>query len=252
MTKNSPNNLHIINSNLQIPFEFKTLLNLGLKFSFQFKPNYDKLEKSLQEGMRKIGWLAYFSIQNTNREFNKLDKLLYTFKKKNFTLNSHSPLEDEIFCNINVKHFSKQLRSYTNDNYFILNDLLKSFLLFQRTNDFIIKPADKNAGICIMRKEDYNNEVYNILDDLNTYVPIGEYQYFEAVDKFKHDVKNSLRIMPKDFDLLSLIPKNFKPCKFYILPKIHKKFNIFPKGRPISSTINAINQGISQLIDLFL
>ena len=39
---------------------------------------------------------------------------------------------------------------------------------------------------------------------------------------------------------------------FYILPKIHKRFEKIPPGRPIVSSVNSPTEKISQLIDIVL
>jgi len=119
-------------------------------------------------------------------------------------------------------------------------------------NNLIVQNADKNAGICIMDKNSYDREVINMLSDTQTYFPSTKTHYVRSIDDFTDRVKCFENFLAFDFKLSNLIPDNPEPSNFYILPKIHKKFEKFPKGRPISSTIHTYNKPISKLLDSFL
>lgn len=122
---------------------------------------------------------------------------------------------------------------------------------FVNNNDLIIKQADKNAGICIMRRIDYNEEVLKQLNNENIYRPSTVIEYDLSTCNYLDKVNYYDKLYPA-LNLKYFCTNNFSPCKFYILPKVHKPFFNFPTGRPISSTKNSINQGISMLIDTIL
>jgi len=103
-----------------------------------------------------------------------------------------------------------------------------------------------------MNREDYDNEVLSQLNDLTVYIPSDIYLYNEKIDFLKYDIKSKIHLMPDVFNFKKILIHDHKPATFYILPKIHKEYVHFPKGRPISSTINTVNKGLSQLLDYIL
>ena len=98
----------------------------------------------------------------------------------------------------------------------------------------------------------YEAEVNRQLEDLSSYFPSSQYQYDERIDKLKYEVSRFVKIFPEELQISKIMPTNYSPASFYILPKIHKEFQDFPKGRPISSTCKTINKPFSQLLDLIL
>ena len=89
------------------------------------------------------------------------------------------------------------------------------------------------------------------MSDENTYVPSTYIHYQRSMEDFEDKVRFFSTKM-ENFNLKKLLPKTYKPANFYILPKVHKTFETFPPGRPISSTRGCINQGISMLLDKIL
>jgi hypothetical protein len=68
-----------------------------------------------------------------------------------------------------------------------------------------------------------------------------------------HDKANCFyKKLPQAFNLKHLKFEQDQPAKFYILPKVHKKFEDFPKGRPISSTFRKSNKYVSRLLESIL
>jgi len=74
-----------------------------------------------------------------------------------------------------------------NTLHIILRNGLEKFMA---NNNIIIKPSDKNAGLCIMNFDDYVTEVKRQLHDTNTYRPSARSEYnmkmFEFKDKAHH------------------------------------------------------------------
>jgi len=101
-----------------------------------------------------------------------------------------------------------------------------------------------------MDKDDYNNEILRQLSDLKYYIPTTIVHFQRSIEDFTDKVKSFEKSLSANKKLSLLIPKNPKAA-FYILPKIHKKYDSFPVGRPISSTISTYNKPISQVTDVF-
>lgn len=236
-------------TDITIPTTINLILNLGLKFSFNLKPNFRTIQTNLREGMRKIAWQIFYACQGETSEMDELAKITHKIKK---TLNigkTRCPIENEIFSDSFIPNTLSKLRQNTMSHNLLHEFLIEELRSFIRVNELVIKMSDKNAGICVMRKTDYNNEVHRQLNDLSVYYPStnAEFQIktFDFVDKTR-SLKNTLL---KDLKINSIIPTSYKAAKFYTLPKIHKKFDNFPVGRPISSTINCANKGISMALD---
>jgi len=115
----------------------------------------------------------------------------------------------------------------------------------------MIIEANKNAGICIASKSAYKDEVLRQLNDIDTYHPCTETQFRLSMIEFRDKLKRFAIFECKN-KLSQLLPIEDKPAFFFILPKIHKPFQLFPKGRPISSTCNKTNKFASKLLDFAL
>jgi len=252
VTKNN-NNIHNLTNNVfKVPFQIQTILWLGIKFCFSLPPRFKDVTCSVQEGMRKIGWHGFFYDRNKS-DLTKFDKILCNFNRT-FKPKLHSVVENELFPNIKQvinNIICKLKRNYVKES-FISKQFLDSFLKIQEDNNIIIKPADKNAGNCIMLKIDYENEVMRQLDDLNTYFPSTKAHFIYKMDKLIDDVQYSNYKMPPELKVKQLLDLNYEAAKFYVLPKVHKEFNNFPKGRPISSTVKCCNRNFSKVLDTIL
>lgn len=95
-------------------------------------------------------------------------------------------------------------------------------------NNVIIVEADKNAGICLVNKSDYYEEVFRQLNDLHSYFPTTKSHFELKMIEFRDKVNVFDKNMPEKFKLRTFLVKENKPANFYILPKIHKKFDKFP------------------------
>jgi hypothetical protein len=235
-----------------IPTSVKITLSLGYKFSFSSSPNFSEMKKFIYEGMRKVAWKIFFNLQGNKDSFNETEMLFHKIKKTVCPSALRCPLENVLFGNNFTTRCNKVIKQKCCDesalHKFLKNDLVD----FMAKNNIIIKPSDKNAGLCIMNYEDYSIEVKRQLNDTNTYRPatLAEFDFkmFECKDKSNH-VSNWLF---KNKKMRTIIPTKYKPAKFYLLPKMHKPFSKFPSGRPISSTVNVINRGISMMLDKIL
>jgi len=134
----------------------------------------------------------------------------------------------------------------------VLKPTIIKFKSFCETNFVKVIEADKNAGICIVNKVDYHNEVLRQLDDLSIFHPSTYSQFELSMIEFKDRVKIFEKGLPDSLKLSRFNLTTDKPASFYILPKVHKVFDKFPKGRPISITFHKTNKYVSRLLDFVL
>lgn len=251
-SKLNPDSIHNLVKDLIIPPSVRIILNLGLKFSVNLKPDFSSISKALKEGMRKISWKLYFMDLEQDKVMDKPTQILHRIKKCNQIVRRNCPIEKVLFNDNFVQNIISNLKRSSHNENPIHKFLINELKTFTKHNNVIIKDSDKNAGICIMSKVDYDNEVYRQLNDLETYIPSNTSEFdlkmYDFVDKARHLSNNVL----KHLKIRSLIPPTFNPAKFHILPKVHKKFDHFPLGRPISSTIGCGNRGIAMLSDSIL
>ena len=147
-------------------------------------------------------------------------------------------LEIYTLCN-QPKHFSNLSRHE-----------LRALSNLRKNKDIIIKKADKNSGIVIMNRSDYETKVYNMLHD-----PLV---YKKLVTDDTCEVKKKSDTLLRDLHIKNFINEKqtrnltcyeAKCPVFYGIPKIHKKENPL---RPIVSQINGPTYKINQYIHLLL
>jgi hypothetical protein len=246
--------VHNFVPNLKVPFEVEAVLSLGLKFTFPLNPNFQVIRESVLEGIRKISWNLFF--WEDRRRLSKLEETIIKIKKD---VNKFKP---KVHCNLEpllipeIDDFLEALVSKLYSNTKVLNpvysELIESFKSFQVCNNLIIVEADKNAGICILNKSDYSEEIFRQLDDVVTYFPSTKYQFESKSEELRDEIRRYAAKFPECLNLKTLIPDSHSAASFYILPKVHKDFDRIPKGRPISSNIKTLNRGVSRLLDMIL
>ncbi len=135
----------------------------------------------------------------------------------------------------------------------LLQPTLTNFITFCKNNNVMVMDSDKNAGICIVDKNEYDTEVFRQLRDCNTYYPTTFAHFTSSMNELKDKINCFQKnIFPQKIKISSLFMNEDKPAKFYILPKVHKPFENFSKGRPISSTFTKTNKYVSSLLDFVL
>jgi len=190
--------------------------------------------------------------KDKNDEMDETATIIHKIKKLVRPSIIKSPIQNCLFSKNFVSNCIKRLRQCTQDHNRLHENLVSELQSFIRSNKVVIKQSDKNAGICVMFKADYDNEVIRQLNDSNTYRPSTYTEFDLSMHDFEDRVRHLNRWILKSLKLKSIVPANRKPAKFYILPKVHKKFENFPPGRPISSTISCINKGVAMLLDKVL
>lgn len=251
--KHCPSSVHNLTETV-IPPAVQICMLLGLKFNFDLKPDFKKLYYSIAEGIRKYSWRVFFSNRGEDTNIDELTNVCIKIKKSVSTSKINCPIEAVLFG----KNFShdcvKKLKRIKKTSNPIHDYLVKQLQLFLLQHDVVIKPSDKNAGLVVMKRDDYESEIMRQLTDLGTYIPITSAQFNIALHNFKDKVAhfNNVFFSSLKINLKSIVPKEAKPANFYILPKIHKKYEIFPVGRPICSNVCTINRGIAILLDAIL
>ena len=89
----------------------------------------------------------------------------------------------------------------------------------KRSNDIVIKPADKGGSIVIMNKDNYMKETCAQLHDGRHYTKIDNDPTPTLTNKLKLLI-SELQPNLQD-DVLKLIPSHPRPATFYTIPKVH-------------------------------
>lgn len=246
-------NVHNL-TDIIIPPAVKICILLGLKFNYNLKPSYKKIYDNLAEGIRKMSWRVFFKNRGENGNNDELTKVCIKIKKSIGSSKLKCPIESVLFGKTFTKDCIKILSRLPNKNDVTHDYLLSQLKAFLLNNDIIIKPSDKNAGLVFMQTCDYEAEVMRQLTDLNTYIPSAKAQFEIAIQAFNDKTKHFSKLFFNCYkmNLKCMLPKNPKPAEFYILPKIHKKYENFPLGRPICSNVCTVNRGIAILLDAIL
>ena len=88
---------------------------------------------------------------------------------------------------------------------------------FKRNKNIIIKPADKGGATLILNRSDYIKEGKNQLNHQQNYQPLS----LDPTKNFKLELTKFIKFFPDPYksQLLSYIPPNPQPGKFYLHPK---------------------------------
>lgn len=250
-------NIHNLSQVTNVPIEFKSLLSLGLKYCNTKKPNPKQIRKSVEETIRKLGWRIHFMINPSHKDLDELSKwhisCIKSYRNSNHILGPNNNISNEIadtdiLCNEILHNVKFNYRHKTD----LLHPTIVKLKSFCSDNNVIIIDADKNAGICVVNKNDYDQEVMRQLNDLNIFHPSTQSHFDYSMIQFKDRVKVFEKVLPNNMKLSRFHTPIDKPAKLRILPKVHKAFEHFPKGRPISSTVQKTNKYASQLLDFVL
>lgn len=229
------------------------ILNKGLGFVPNFsKPNINDIDKDVKRFERKLQ-LHYFFRKKASEDFDDtepfdnlrtppvLEKNSDWWPKK---LNGHITE----FCH-QLKHtLHSALKNTCHPN--LTPKEIAALKALRSHQQIIIKKCDKGGGIAVMNKSDYENKIYAMINDPNTYTETN-------VDD-STDTKLKADLLIQDLENQGLINKkksiyltNFEPkCPiFYGVPKIHKQN--WPL-RPIVSQIDGPTSRLNELVDKYL
>jgi hypothetical protein len=244
----------------------KSVLSLGLNFiptplsstKETMLAEFDDFANKIR--MRKR--LLHSRIDPTIRTSNVIDAFKQIKKSPSAIIESPLPANSPLEKFLAMSRFSldEMLNKTTNS---IKADIMsrqvrKAILSIKRNKEIVIKPSDKNLGVCIMDLNFYMKECYRQLNDKNSYIRYEnppDYKGIFATLKrilfkysFLYNKDSSLTSLAK-FLLQPLLTNVFKIGKFYILPKVHKPEVV---GRPIVNCIETFASFTSQLLDKLL
>lgn len=247
-------NIHNLSHLEKIPFYVKFILALGLNFCCTEKPSKNDFLRNMTKNLKRVAWRVHFLLLGKESELTAFDKFILNCKKRLNKSTKLPKIYDEIFPDpfIYENMYKNVMKNYNKKHIFPPVELIAKCKDFLNANDLIVRNADKNAGICIIKKEWHDKEIYKHLHDLNTYIPSCQAQYERKMDDVIDKIKHLKIKLKDDLWLDNLLFHNHKPASFYILPKVHKTYTIFPPGRPISSTCQTVNRNVSALVDYIM
>ena len=120
-----------------------------------------------------------------------------------------------------------------------------------------ILPADKGGKWVIVPTDKYEREANRQLSDTNRYRETTD--DIDRVTKqrltvFLQHLRNTGFISPREFRAL-LPPEEYKPRRFFLLPKVHKSEwpdEEMPPGRPIVSDVESVSRPCASFLEHFL
>ncbi len=234
--------IHNLSCVKEIPLVFQIIICLGMKFCLASRPNNNIIKKSVEETVREIAWKIHFKLNADSSDDHPLKNWYINNVKDHRSINNltgpisnlQSSLVDiDSLCKTITKSVHKNTQQFTD----LFSPSIKDFKEFLVKNKLLVVEADKNAGVCIVNQIDYDNEVLKQLNDLKPYFPTTEAHFGFSMIEFRDKLKLFDKIMPNNYKLSRFLIEENKPANFYILPKIHKPFDTFPKGRPIKTCV---------------
>ena len=200
-----------------------------------------------------------------SEEFGRRLKLKYHFRNhvsENFShIPSYRPPSDwtseinDVHLEMYLSELEEQLMKISEQGYNYPNltveerEALKSL---RNDPSIIIKEADKGSAVVIWDREDYIREAMTQLGDKDVYSEIDDIPLSginKQIEEVLGDMLRNKEITEKVFNHLIINKPQFG--RFYLLPKIHKRFNNVP-GRPVISNCGTVTENISEFLDFHL
>jgi hypothetical protein len=207
--------------------EAMAVLNLGLKFvqSVKHKPA-DQLEQELASFARNLRLRAQFG------EGKGMKDLAYRVRNPAFVPGVASGEVEDFIADVTntvrkcFKHEHSAVRSMHSNMTMAQQRALQTL---KRDRDIVIKPADKNMGLCIVDKAWYMEECSKHLSDSATYMPVQT-----PTDVIVDEVSSKLHVLTERYYTMGYMEEEVKkfldnavehnrdlPC-MYLVPKVHK------------------------------
>ena len=211
MEKISPKVINL--SNIFLTKHEIEILKLGLSFTPTPKHNISELETDIYHFIRKLRLTYHF--RDSTYEDKSIVKSESTFTPKN---NENQELET--ICKnlsetkINIKRIS--------DNIPNLRDGLNSLMTKIRSNEIIIKPADKGSIVVVMSSEYYWTMCQSHLNNEQYYRCLFENDPSLIVNEKIINYANKYRSILTDNEYEYLTNRNYKISNCYMNPKLHK------------------------------
>jgi len=225
----------------------------------------------LSKGLSFVPTYKRISHKTLDNQINKFERKLqlhYFFHNKSVTQTLHKP-KDSLFTtnnnwwphklNGNITTFCYNLKK---EIFALLrkpcriNNISKkeqdSLIDLKTDPNIVIKKADKNAGIVIMNKTDYEHKILSMLNDINTYTEINEDDSSSVklqANRLLYSLKQQKYIDKKQYNHLT----NYQvTCPiFYGIPKLHKPdIPLRPIVSQINSATYTINKYVHELLQV--
>jgi hypothetical protein len=298
---NSSINSHVFNlSNIPLNSEILSFLSLGGKFiphvSKSVKRIKDSLKSSLAKFTRKLKYYIDSSTSNTlysnvtgNSYLSRLIPPITAFNCYNNTdgnefmaINGNRQkyvgTSDTTIHDAELTTFPKCLQNYYIETLSLIENckisckvsihqkqLLNVMETLKHNYNIVVKPADKNLGICILSKDHYIHLCNQLLSDVNVYKIVEEdikIIFNETYARLRQILHKNGLLYVNEYGVnkrttekrLSYLAKSLlqlqdsgllRPARFYILPKVHKKSL---SARPIVSSVNTITYYASRYL----
>ena len=250
LTDNSIGNTVVNLSSIQLSAAEISLLSKGLKFCpLPPRPDSFQLKKDLIEFSRRLRLKEYFWDSEDDDEEDVAYKPLRRTSTWTPPLNRDAALESYIkVINDNIQEQVQRPRKSRRDN--LTKEEREALVSLRSRTDIVIKKADKGSATVVMSREQYTGEVMRQLNNHHHYEKLSG----DPTELFCREIKAFLEDMVSRHSInkdtmASLLSKDSKPSRFYILPKIHKPGN---PGRPIVSSCGSPTEGISHFVDYHL
>lgn len=229
-----------------------SVLNKGLKFVPTPKLSREAIENATSAICRKFKLQNYF--------LNKPSREKLPFTGKSTFCAPEEKIDQKVldFTSLLTEEIKKLQIKKEKNNLPKLE--YQALLNLGKNRDIVIKNADKGSVTVIMDRNSYLHEGYRQLSNPQHYLRIDQPLHLETAKKISQILKTLLDehvITKKQFSYLAP-PREPRPRRFYMLPKIHKPTNEWtipnkmPKGRPIISDCNSVSEKIAEYIDSFL
>jgi hypothetical protein len=204
-------------SNLPLPPVVKTLLSKGANFTPLIRPSLEQLKEIYNVAKEQL--VCRLGMTNSSSFSWILD--LYDREFRNAVEAFHSS-----------SHFDKSART------------VREFLT---SGKLIVKEADKNMGLTVMKYDWYNNQVTSHLDDTKYYQKVQAVDSLLIKKKLWNLTDKYHSVLTKDeYKLLRRVPIEPLTPEFYVIPKLHKNPH---SSRPIVPSLDWITTNASKWLD---
>ena len=210
-------------------------------------PRYNTtvFDKDLKAFFRRIRLRAHFGFSEYNPTIlQKLKERNTSFTPQNVD-NTIVTFESAVLEDI--RNHAKQAMRKNN----LTRGERKALKCLSEREDILITRADKGGATVIWGVEEYLTEANNQLGNTSFYKKLTFdpfHGYIRIINNSLEEMRSQGKLDAEAIEILK-VPKNIKPARFYLLPKIHKKNN---PGRPVVASTNCHTTKLSKFVDHFI